>query len=98
MIRPVNLPALSDIIFNETIHGQTNDKVFRQHSMELGRSSVASPHDFMPWFVKFAPNGDSCTQGDCHQRHRPTQQLGGNMGNGHEELRKHRVFQKRQSN
>ena len=98
MIRPVNLPALPDIILNESTPGQTNDKVLRHHSMELDRSSVASPPDFLPWFVKFAPNGDQCTQGDYHQCRRPTQQTGGNMGTGQEELRKHQVFQKRQFN
>jgi len=98
MIRNVNLPALPDIILNETTPGQTNDMVLRHKSMELDRSSVASPPDFLPWFVKFASNGDRCTQGDYHQRRRPTQQTGGNMGNGHEELRKHQVFQKRQFN
>jgi len=43
MIRPVNLPVLPDIILNETIRGQTNDRVLRQYGMKLGRSSVASP-------------------------------------------------------
>jgi len=81
MIRPVNLPALSDIILSEIIHGQTNDKVLRPHSRELGRSSVASPLDFLPWFVKFVPNGDCCTQGDYHQRRRPTQQTWRKHGN-----------------
>jgi len=98
MIRFVNLHALSDIILNETISGQTNVRVLRQYGMELGRSSVASTPDFLPWFVKFAPNGDRCTREPYHQRRRPTQQTGENMGNGHEELRKHRVFQKRQFN
>jgi len=98
MIRPVNLPVLPDIILNETIHGQTNDKVLRLHSMELGRTSAASPPDFLPWFVKFVPNGDRCTQGDFHQRRRPTQQTGGNRGTGYEKLRKHQVFQKQQFN
>jgi len=98
MIRPVILPALPDIILNETTLGQTNDMVFRHHSMELGRSSVASPPDFLPWFVKFAPYGDRCTQEDYYQRHRPTQQTGGNMGNGQEELKKNQVIQKRQFN
>ena len=37
MIRPVNLPALPDNILNETTPRQTNDMVFRHHSMELGR-------------------------------------------------------------
>jgi len=37
MIRPVNLPALPDNILNETTPRQTNDMVFRYHSMELGR-------------------------------------------------------------
>jgi len=96
MIRPVNLPALPDIILNESTSGQTSDMVFRHKSIELDRSSVTSPPDFLPWFVKFAPNGDRCTQGNYHQRRRPTQQTGGNMGNGHEELRKHQVFQKQQ--
>ena len=81
MIRPVNLPALSDIILSETGNGQTNDKVLRPHSRELGRSSVASPLDFLPWFVKFVPNGDCCTQGDYHQRRRPTQQTWRKHGN-----------------
>ena len=98
MIRPVNLPALPDIILNESTPGQTNDMVFRHKSMELDRSSVASPPDFLPWFVKFVPNGDRYTQGDYHQRRRPTQQTGGNMGNNQEELRKHQMFQKRQFN
>jgi len=98
MIRPVNLPALPDIILNDTTPGKTNDMVFRHHSMELGRSSVVSPPDFIPWFVKFAPNGDRCTQEPYHQRRRPTQQIGGNMGNGHEELKKHQVIQKWQFN
>ena len=80
MIRPGNLPALPDIILDESTPGQTNDRVLRQYRMELGRSSVASPPDFLPWFVKFAPNGDRCTQGDYHQRRRSTQQTGGNMG------------------
>jgi len=62
MTRPVNLLALSDIIFNETIHGETNDKVFRQHNMELGRSSVAIPPDFLLHFIKFPPNGGRRTQ------------------------------------
>jgi len=53
--RPVILPALPDIILNETTLGQTNDMVLRHKSMELGMSSVASPPDFIPWFVKFAP-------------------------------------------
>ena len=66
MIRPVNLPVLPDIILDESTPGQTNDKVLRHHSMKL---------DFLPWFVKFVPNGDRCTQGDYHQRCRPTQQL-----------------------
>ena len=48
MIRPVNLPALLDIILNETTPGQTNDMVLRHKSMELDRSSVASPPDFLP--------------------------------------------------
>ena len=48
MTRPVNLPALPDIILNETTLGQTNDMVLRHHSMKLGRSSVASPPDFIP--------------------------------------------------
>ena len=66
MTRPVNLPALPDIILNETTPGQTNDTVFRHHSMELGRSSVASPPDFTPWFVRFPPNGGRRTQqGTC---------------------------------
>jgi len=94
MTRPVNLPALPDIILNETTLGQTNDMVLRHHSMKLGRSSVASPPDFIPWFVKFAPNGGRCTQEHYHQRCTPTQQIGGNMGDGHEELRKHQVNQK----
>jgi len=98
MVRPVNLPALPDIILDESTPGQTNDKVLRHHSMKLGRSSVASPPDFLPWFVKFASNGDRCTQGDYHQRRSPTQQTGGNMGIGQEELRKHQVFQKQQFN
>jgi len=98
MIRPVNLPALPDIILSESTPVQTNDMVFRHKGMELDRSSVASPPDFLPWFVKFAPNGDRCTQGDYHQRRRPTQQTGGNMGTGHEEVRKHQVFQKQQFN
>jgi len=98
MIRPVNLPALPDIILSESTPGQTNDVVFRHKSMELDRSSVASPPDFLPWFVKFAPNGDRCTQEVYHQRRRPTQQTGGNMGNNQEELRKHQMFQKRQFN
>ena len=98
MIRPVNLPVLPDIILNESTPGQTNDKVLRHHSMKLDRSSVASPPDFLPWFVKFAPNGDRCTQEVYHQRRRPTQQTGGNMGNNQEELRKHQMFQKRQFN
>jgi len=68
MTRPVNLPALPDIILNETTLGQTNDMVLRHHSMELGRSSVASPPDFIPWFVKFAPNGGRCTQEHYHHR------------------------------
>ena len=94
MIRPVNLPALPDIILNESTPGQKNDMVFRHKSMELDRSSVASTPDFLPWFVKFAQNGDRCPQGDYHQRRRLTQQTGGNMGTGQEELRKHQVFQK----
>ena len=98
MVRPVNLPVLPDIILNESTPGQNNDMVFRHKSMERDRSSVASPPDFLPWFVKFVPNGDRCTQGDYHQRHRPTQQTGGNMGTGQEELRKHQVFQKQQFN
>ena len=78
MIRPVNLPALPDIILKESTHEQTNDDmVFRHKSMELDRLSVASPPDFLPWFVKFAQNGDRCTQGDYHQRRRSTQQTGG---------------------
>jgi len=43
MTRLVNLPALSDIILNETTYGQTNDKVFMHHNIKLGRSSVALP-------------------------------------------------------
>jgi len=42
MIRPVNLPALPDIILDESTPGQTNDMVFRHKSMELDRSSVAT--------------------------------------------------------
>jgi len=98
MIRPVNLPELPDIILYETTPGNTNDMVFRHHSMKLGRSSVASPPDFIPSFVKFAPEGDRCTQEPYHQRRGPTQQTAGNMGNGHEELKKHQVIQKRQFN
>jgi len=98
MSRPVNLPALSDIILNETTPERTNDMVFRHHSMELGQSSLASPPDFIPWFVKFEPQGSRCTQEPYHQRRGPTQQTAGNMGNGHEELRKHQLFQKRQFN
>ena len=58
MTRPVNLPALSDIILNETTHGQTNDMVPRHHNMELGRSPVAIPPDFLPHFIKFPPKSD----------------------------------------
>ena len=98
MICPVNLPVLPDIILKESTHEQNNDMVFRHKSMERDRSSVASPPDFLPWFVKFVPNGDRCTQGDYHQRRRSTQQTGRNMGTGQEELRKHQVYQKRQFN
>ena len=98
MVRPVNLPALPDIILDESTPGLTNDRVLRQYRMELGRSSVASPPDFLPWFVKYVPNGDRCIQGDYHQRRRLTQQTGGNMGTGQEGLKKHQVFQKRQIN
>jgi len=98
MIRPFNLPVLPDIILDESTPGQINDKVLRPHSWELGRSSVASPPDFLPWFVKFVSNGDRCAQGDYHQRLRPTQQTGGNMGTGQVELRKHQVFHKQQFN
>ena len=58
MTRPVNLPALSDIILNETTHGQTNDMVPRYHNMELGRSSVVIPPDFLPHFIKFPPKSN----------------------------------------
>ena len=58
MTRPVNLPALPDIILNETTLVQTNDMVLRHHSMELGRSSVAIPPDFLPHFIKFPPKSD----------------------------------------
>ena len=44
------------------------------------------------------PNEDRCTQGDYNQRRRSTQQTGGNVGTGQEELRKHQVFQKQQVN
>ena len=58
MTRPVNLPTLPDILLNETTHGQTNDMVPRHHNMELGRSSVAIPPDFLPHFIKFPPKSD----------------------------------------
>ena len=57
LTRPVNLPTLPDILLNGTTHVQTNDMVLRHHSMELGRSSVATLPDFTPWFVRFPPNG-----------------------------------------
>jgi len=66
MTRPVNLPELPDIILNETTREQTNDMVLRKHSMELGRSSVAIPPDFLPHFIKFPPNSDrSMQQSTC---------------------------------
>ena len=58
LTRPVNLPTLPDLLFNETTHRQTNDMVPRHHSMELGRSSVAIPPDFLPHFIKFPPKSD----------------------------------------
>jgi len=66
MIRPVNLPVLPDIILNETTHVKTNNMVPKHHNMELGRSSLASPPDFTPWFVRFPPNGGHrMQQGTC---------------------------------
>jgi len=62
MTRPVNLATLPNIILNKTTHGQTNDMVPRHHNMELGRSSVAIPPDFLPHFIKFPPNGGRRTQ------------------------------------
>ena len=66
MTCPVNLPVLPDIILNENTHVQTNDMVSKHHSMKLGRSSVASPPDFLPHFIKFSPNGGrGMQQGTC---------------------------------
>ena len=64
--RPVNLPVLPDIILNENTHVQTNDMVSKHHSVELGRSSVAIPPDFLPHFIKFPPNdGRRMQQSNC---------------------------------
>jgi len=66
MTRPVNLPVLPDIILNEITHVQTNNMVLKHHSRELGRSSLASPPDFTPRFIKLSPNGGRrMEQGTC---------------------------------